>query len=143
VRDSNYRRGYDVHTPDRIEMLRVLRLVGRSIWRHWRFAATELIHRSVARAIGAAARRCGTRHRRRHAHAERKKQGNKDYGEEAHDDYLLSLTVTVMAIRFVFSTYGDANASAVTGIKQQRFCYFSLINNCMVLANEAQRRERV
>ena len=73
------------HTPDRIEMLRVSRLAGRSIRRHRRLAAAQLIHRRARRTIRAAARRCRTRHRRRNIHAERKQQSDKNYGEKAHD----------------------------------------------------------
>ncbi len=59
-RDDHRRYG---HTPDRIEMLRISRLNRRSIRRNRRFAAAQLIDRSAARTIGAAARRCRTRHR--------------------------------------------------------------------------------
>jgi len=83
-------------------MLHGTRLTGRSIWNGRRLAATQPIQWSAPRTIGAAARLRGTRHRRRHAHAERKKQGNKYYGEKAHDDYLLSLTVMVKAICAIF-----------------------------------------
>jgi hypothetical protein len=69
-------------------MLGVLRLVGRSIWHARRFAATELIHWSVARTIRAAARRGGTGHRRRRTHAERKQQSDENYREKAHGHHL-------------------------------------------------------
>jgi hypothetical protein len=36
VRNRDYHRGYG-HTRDRIEMLSVLRLAGRSVRCHWRF----------------------------------------------------------------------------------------------------------
>ena len=79
VRGRDYQCGYR-HTRDRIEMLRVLRLVGRSIWNGRRFAAAELIHRSVPRTVCAAARRRGTGHPGRRTHAERKQQSDKNYG---------------------------------------------------------------
>ena len=71
VRNRDYHRGYG-HARDRIKMLGVFRLAGRSIGCDWRLAAAELIHWSAARTIRAAARRCETGHRRRRWHAERK-----------------------------------------------------------------------
>jgi len=64
-------------------MIRASHLISRSIWNGRRLAAARLMHRSVLRAIRATCR-CGTRHRRRHAGAERKHQGDEDYSEKAH-----------------------------------------------------------
>jgi len=91
VRNRNYHRRYG-HTLDRIEMLGVLRLAGRSVRCHWRLAAAELIHRSAPRTVCAAACRSGTGHRRRCTHAERKQQNDKNYGEKTHGHHL-NLTV--------------------------------------------------
>ena len=75
VRNRDYRRGYG-HTRDRIEMLSVLRLAGRSVRCHWRFTAAELINWSAPRTVRAAARPCGTSHRRWRTHAERKQESD-------------------------------------------------------------------
>lgn len=81
--NRDYHRGYG-HAPDRIQMLGVARLVGRSVRCHGRFAAAELIHWSIARTIRAAARHCGTGHRGCRRHAERKQQSDQEYREKAH-----------------------------------------------------------
>jgi len=86
VRNRDYHCGYG-HTRDRIEMLGVLRLAGRSVCCHWRFAAVELIRWSAPRTVHAAASSCGTSHRRWRTHAERKQQRDENSREKAHGLY--------------------------------------------------------
>ena len=86
MRNRDYHRG-DGHTPDRIEMLRVSRLNRRSIRRDRSFAAAQLIRRSIARTIRAAACRRGARHRGRSVQANWEQESDEEYGQEAHDAY--------------------------------------------------------
>jgi hypothetical protein len=83
VRNRECRRS-QVHTPDRIEMLCGSRLIECSIGCHRCFAATQLIHGGALWTIRAAARRRGTRHRRRRTQAYRKQQSDEDYRETTH-----------------------------------------------------------
>jgi len=66
-------------------MLRVVRLHRGSIWNARPLAATQLMSWwSAARAVRAAARRRGHRHRRRTIGAERKKYSDQKCREESH-----------------------------------------------------------